>query len=269
MKRSISEKLSAKYQNSFRLSFVISIISIVFILNQTHNGQIASETKARDNSYYSWRALTSHNSFFSEVKTRDILISNSQNDAYETNAGSFFHFTGIRLVYLFRAVSIWPEIQNCKIDSACDLDRAKERVIEVLPTLNRLGPDPLKERQMTTDDWVKENLKPGVLNESKIWLFDIFPMTASTSIAYLGQNLEMNRSASVDPKDLLVATLTRGTNLEFRPSIGGLCLQEQVQDEKVSKSRFGVEVRLWKVSKDDVVKNEEYLDFRNMNLGTC
>ena len=70
MKKSISDKLSAKYQNSFRLSFVISIISLVFILNQAHNGQIASETKARDNSYYSWRALTSHNSFFSEVKTR-------------------------------------------------------------------------------------------------------------------------------------------------------------------------------------------------------
>lgn len=269
MKRSISDKLLAKYQNSFRLFYVISIISIAFILNQAHNSQIASETKARDNLYYSWRALTSHNSFFSEVKARDIFISNSQNDAYETNAGSFFHFTGIRLVYLFRTVSIWPEFENCKIDSGCDLDRARERVIEVLPTLNRLGPDPLRERKMTTDDWVKENLKPGILNESKIWLFDIFPMTANTSVAYLGQNLEMNRSASVDPKDLLVATLTRGTNLEFRPSISGLCLQEQAQDKKFSRNRFGVEVRLWRVSKDDVIKNKEYLDFRNLNLGTC
>lgn len=269
MKKSISDKLSAKYQNSFRLSMVISIISVVFILNQAHNGQIASETKARNNSYYSWRALTSHNTFFSEVKTRDIFISNSQNDAYETNAGSFFHFTGIRLVYIFRTVSIWPEIESCKIDTGCALDRARERVIEVLPTLNRLGPDPLKERQMTTDDWVKENLKPGILNESKIWLFDIFPMTANTSVAYLSQNLEMNVSASVNPKDLLVATMTRGTNLEFRPSVSGLCLEEQVQDKKDLKRKFGVEVRLWRVSKDDVNKNENYLDFRNLNLGTC
>jgi hypothetical protein len=269
MKKSISEQLSSKYQNSFRLTAVTFLIALVFILNQAHNGQIANETKGRDNSYYSWRALTSHDSFFSEVNDRDIFISKSQNDAYETNAGSFFHFTGIRLVYIFRTVSIWPEIENCSLETDCVLDKAKERVVNILPTLNRLGPDPQNDRQMTTGDWVKENLRAGILDQSKIWLFDIFPMTANTSVAYLGQNLDTNASASVNAQELRVATMTRGASLEFRPSISGLCLEEMSENKRESKRSFGVDIKLWRVSQNDLIGDPKVLDFRSLNMGTC
>ena len=269
MRKSITEQLSAKYQNSFRLTVVTFIIAIVFVLNQAHNGQIANETKGRDNSYYSWRALTAHDSFFSAVSDRDIFISNSQNDAYETNAGSFYHFTGKRLVYLFRTVSVWPEFENCKLESDCVLDRARERVVNILPTLNRLGPDPQNERQMTRNDWVKENLRPGILDRSKIWLFDIFPMTANTLVAYLGQNLDNNLSASINAQELRVATLTRGASLEFRPSMSGLCLEEVPDKEKESKRKFRVDVKLWRVPQNDLAEGPKVLDFRSLNIGTC
>ena len=269
MRRSISLQLASKFKNSRRLSDIIVILSFVFILNQTHNGQIAHETKARDNSYFSWRALTSDEDFFSGVKNRDILISNSQNDAYETNAGSFFHFTGIRLVYLFRTVSIWPEIDNCSVESDCVLDRGKERVINILPTLNRIGPDPENDRKMTKFDWVKENMQPEMLDQSRIWFFDIFPMTPNTVAAYLAPNIETSASASVKVNSLRVATLSRGVDLEFRPSIGGFCLEELPKNHEVVKNKFGVQMKIWKPSQKIVSLDQEVLDIRSLNMGTC
>ena len=269
MRKSISARMNSKYQNSSRLSIVFVTLALLFVLNQAHNGQIAKETKARDNSYYSWRAITSNSAFFSGVKDRDIFISNSQNDAYETNAGSFYYYSGIRLVYLFRTVSIWPEIEKCALDSDCVLDRARERVITILPTLNRVGPDPVNDRELVESDWVKENMKPGILSQSRVWFFDIFPMTPNTVIAYLAPNIEENLTASVDVKEIRVATLSRGAKLEFRPSIGGICLAELPNAPEIGADKFGVQTKLWKIPQVDGQLIQKYIDFRALNMGTC
>ena len=269
MRKSISARMDFRYQNSSRLTIVFVALALLFVLNQAHNGQIAKETKARDNSYYSWRAITSNSVFFSGVRDRDIFISNSQNDAYETNAGSFYYYSGIRLVYLFRTVSIWPEIEKCALGSDCILDRAKERVIAILPTLNRTGSDSLNDRELVESDWVKENMKPRILNQSRVWFFDIFPMTPNTVIAYLAPNIEENSTASVDAKEIRVATLSRGANLEFRPSIGGICLDELPHGPEIGADKFGVQTKLWKVPQVDGQLIQKYIDFRALNMGTC
>ena len=253
----------------------IFIAVAAFSLNMNHNLTVSKETHGRDLQYYSWHALTTQEpNFFHEVKTGDFLVSLNQNDAYETNAGTFFWNTGKRLKYIFRTVSIWPDYSNCKIEDECNLDRVIERAATVYPTLDRSWSIIGKDLRKKNADWVKVNMQKNAFSSSTPWLFDIFPMTSNTMVAYLGRIDKNSRTAMIDLSTIKVATVSMAKNIEFNPSVAGLCLKRTGQ--VLSKNDFReVYINSWGFEGDDdsrVSKNRPLvtsIDIRSVELGTC
>jgi hypothetical protein len=225
--------------------------------------------------YYSWHAITTQDpSFFHEVKSGDFLVSLNQNDAYETNAGTFFWNTGKRLKYIFRTVSIWPDYSNCKIEDECNLDNVVERAATVYPTLDRnwsiIGKDLTKKNA----DWVRKNMQENAFSSSTPWLFDIFPMTSNTMVAYLGRIDKHSITAMIDLSTIKVATVSMAKNIEFNVSVAGLCLQQTGQ--VLSKNDFReIYVNSWGFLGADETKVNKNghsissVDIRSVEIGTC
>ncbi len=247
----------------------------VFSLNMNHNLVVSNETHGRDLQYYSWHAITTQEpSFFHEVATGDFLVSLNQNDAYETNAGSFFWNTGKRLKYIFRTVSIWPDYSNCRIEDGCNLDRVIERAATVYPTLDRSWSIIGKDLTKKNADWVRKNMQKNAFASSTPWLFDIFPMTSNTMVAYLGKINGSSSTAEIELKTLKVATLSMAKDIEFNPSVAGLCLQRTGQ--VLSKNDFRkIYINFWGFLGDDEAKASKSgpltssIDIRSVELGTC
>lgn len=264
-----------RYVHTGRVYIVLALFFVTFFLTYIHNGKVANETRGRDLAYNSWVILTKDSNTFREVKTRDILISNSQNDAYETNAGSFYYNTGIRLTYLFQTVSIWPNINTCKAVDHCNLSDVRKHVIAVYPNLDRIPPIATSIKDKRPGDWVAQNLRPGVLSKSTIWDFDIFPMTASTMVAFIAPYDETKPTATVNFRKLRFVTIASGSHLEFPPSFANVCLVQDRQGGSASIHKGGLMLTYWKVpitgkSPDGKsIVSPLTVDIRDLNAGSC
>lgn len=264
-----------RYVHTERVYFLLVIFFITSFLTYIHNGKVSSETRSRDLAYNSWVILTRDSDMFREVRTRDILISNSQNDAYETNAGSFYYNTGIRLTYLFQTVSIWPDINTCKVAGHCNLSDVRKHVLSVYPNLDRIPQIATSIKDKRPGDWVAQNLRPGVLSRSKIWDFDIFPMTPSTMVAFIAPYDETKTTASVDFRKLRFVTISSSPKLEFSPSFANVCLARDSENGSPSISKGGLMLTYWKVPVNGKapggksVESPLTVDIRDLNAGSC
>lgn len=271
----MSSKIMKYYVNADRIRIIVILFFILSFLTFSHNYRLAIGTTDRDFSYNSWQILTKNSNLFEEVKTRDILISSNQNDAYETNAGSFYYNTGIRLVYLFNTVSIWPNYSTCLLEKNCALTDVRHKVITVLPNLER-GPIVASSRtQKLVEDWVSMNMKPGALDNSKIWDFDIYLMTPRTMIAFLAPYDESKFSASVKLRQLRFVTISSSSNQEFSPAISNICLVRDSSKGPATFSQNGLKVTYWRVPTIGRTPNgkptfaKTSIDIRTLNTGTC
>jgi hypothetical protein len=100
---------------------------VILVINFNHNLRVSNENTGRNFQYKSWQILTREATLFENVKTADIFISNNQNDAFETNAGSFYANTGIRLAYLFNTSSVFPNILDCQFTTNCKLGGVRQK----------------------------------------------------------------------------------------------------------------------------------------------
>lgn len=250
---------------------IVTLFVVILIVNFNHNLRVATENTARDFQYESWQILTTESSLFRDVKTADIFISNNQNDAYETNAGSFYSNTGIRLAYLFNTRSVFPNIADCQLSENCKLVGVRQNSISTIPNLTRGTFVPKRNDSKRIDDWVGKNSKPGALANSTIWAFDMFLLTPTTYFSYLAPFLDDETQAKIDFIKLNVVTITTNPKNDFSPAIANVCL---VQESK-EISRSGWLMTHWKVPKlalspsGALVRPTPGLDFREIQAGTC
>jgi len=250
---------------------IISLFTLILIVNFNHNWRVASENTVRNFQYKSWQQLTKDSRMFENVKDSDIFISNNQNDAFETNAGSFYANTGIRLAYLFNTNSIFPDYRSCAFESACTLTGVREKSIATLANLTRGTFVPKLDDKTRVDDWVGINLKKGSLDESTIWAFDILLLTPTTYFSYLAPFLDDEMQAMIDFTKLNAVTITSNSKNDFGPAIANICL---VQDGK-KIAQNGSLMTYWKVPEEainpsgELTKNRTSLDFREIEVGTC
>ena len=106
-----------------------TIIAFISTMTLAHNLQFSVETNARDFTYSSWQILTQESDLFKDVQNGDAFLSKSQNDAYETNAGSFYVNSGIRLTALFNTIIIFPEYGKCEESDGCALSNKSSNKI--------------------------------------------------------------------------------------------------------------------------------------------
>ena len=265
MKKS-SEKSKTRLNKDFA-----SVLCLFLALNLMHNLKVSNENRTREFQYQAWQTLTKSAIFFDEVKTSDIFISSNQNDAFETNAGSFYTNSGKRLAYMFNTKIIWPDFTKCQEIADCELDSVREKSISTIPNLTRGTFVPKLLAGNRIDDWVGINSKENALSKSTIWAFDMFLMTPTTYFSYLVPFLSNETQAQIDFLNLKVGTVTNQSENEFRPAIANVCL-DQVGEVQKRSSQF---LTIWRVPKSGLdpsgspIKSPEKLDFKQLEAGTC
>jgi hypothetical protein len=250
---------------------IIMLFVLILIVNFNHNLRVSTENTTRNFQYKSWQILTRETNLFNYVKTADIFISNNQNDAYETNAGTFYTNTGIRLAYLFNTSSIFPNILDCPLTTNCKLNGLRQKSISTIPNLTRGTFVPKRNDSKRIDDWVGKNSKPGALASSTIWAFDMFLFTPTNYFSYLVPFLEDETQAIIDFTKFKAVTITSNSKKDFGPAIANVCLVQEGED--ISQSGFLV--TRWKVPDQyinpsgELVRPASVLDFREIQPGTC
>lgn len=248
-----------------------SILCLLLALNLIHNFKVSNENRIREFQYQAWQTLTKSRNFFDKVKTSDIFISTNQNDAFETNAGSFYANSGKRLAYMFNTNIIWPDFNQCLETADCKLVSVREKSISTIPNLTRgtFAPKLLASKRI--DDWVGINSKENALSKSTIWAFDMFLMTPTTYFSYLVPFISNEKQAQVDFLNLRVATVTNQIKNEFRPAIANVCL------DKIGKiqENSGQFLTIWRVPTLGIdpsgspIMPPDKLDFKRVQAGVC
>jgi hypothetical protein len=247
------------------------VLCLLLALNLTHNLKVSNENRTREFQYEAWQTLTKSDSFFGEVKTSDIFISSNQNDAFETNAGSFYANSGKRLAYMFNTNVIWPDFAQCQMLAECELVSVREKSISTIPNLTRGTFVPKLLASNRIDDWVGINSKENALSKSTIWAFDMFLMSPTTYFSYLVPFLSNEKQAQIDFLNLKVATVTNLFENEFRPAMANVCLEQVGAVQK----RSGQLMTFWRVPKLGLdpsgapIMSPEKLDFKQIEAGAC
>lgn len=264
------DKLSANAKK--KISAQLSILFMLFlVMNLNHNWKVAGESRNRSFQYQAWQTLTKDSKTFNSVKSGDLFISNNQNDAFETNAGSFYFNSGIRLAYMFRTDLIWPNYSECNLDSNCNLTEVRKKSVSTIPNLTRGVYAPTRIGSKKIDDWVGINSRPGALSNNTIWAFDMFLLTESTYVSYLAPFVNDETRAMVDSRKLQVVTITNKKNNELRPAIANFCLVEA--GKKLIRS--GEILTRWKIPSSPrnpsglLIPNRSEIDLRELQIGTC
>ena len=260
-----------KHSKKRRDSGILILILILATLTYVHNFAVSTRTKGRDFDYAAWQTLTKSTNLFSDVHTKDFFISLHQNDAYETNAGSFYYNTGIRLAQLFNTVNIWPNYLTCSVQSSCKLPNVRNQVLQTLPNFNRGALVPTHRSKQQTYDWVGINSKPGAVSSSKIWDFDEYPITDSTMIAYLAPYDESKPTASIQLKNLEFVTISKSDVPILHPVLNGYCLVHLTNDVGAKNITNGLRINYWGLPPLDQQGKPlpDFLDIRSMAVGTC
>ena len=250
---------------------IVILFVVILIVNFNHNLRVSTENTVRNFQYKSWQILTKESTLFKDVKNSDIFISNNNNDAYETNAGSFYANTGIRLAYLFNTSLVFPNIADCQLSTNCKLGGVRQKSIATIPNLTRGTFVPKRNDSKQIDDWVGINSKPGALDNSAIWAFDMFLVTQSTYFSYLAPFLDNETESRIDFISLRAVTITNNQGNELIPAISNVCLVQDGEAEKLSNFLL----TYWKVPVDPKspsgtpVTERESLDFREIEFGSC
>lgn len=261
----------AKVEYVARNRRIALAFALIMAVNFNHNWRVSGENTSRNFQYNSWQELTKSAKVFASVKESDIFISTNQNDAFETNAGSFYANTGIRLAYLFNTYQIFPEFNNCTLETDCALTGVRQKSVATIPNLTRGTFVPKFADKSRIDDWVGINSRKGALDESTIWAFDMFLMTPTTYFSYLAPFLDDETQAKIDFTKLKAVTITSNLDNEFAPAIANICLVP----EGNGIGQSGALMTHWKVPEmaldpgGALVSPPSSLDFREIKAGTC
>lgn len=260
-----------KSKHKARIRQISTVFAIIMIVNFNHNLRVSGENTVRNFQYNSWQELTRNSNVFASVKEKDIFISTNQNDAFETNAGSFYANTGIRLAYLFNTNSVFPNFTACTLGSNCTLTGVRQKSIATLPNLTRGTFVPKLADKSRIDDWVGINSRKGALDGSTIWAFDMFLLTPTTYFSYLAPFLDDETQAKIDFRKLRVVTVTSNVKNDFGPAIANVCLAQ----DGARMGQSGLLMTHWKVPEEALdpsgafIRLPSSLDFREIQAGIC
>jgi len=250
--------------------------SLVLLFTICHNYAVAKETRNRELNYESWIALHKDGYLFENMKSGDGAISQTNNFAYETNPGNFYSLSGIRLtgIYSFSPGYLYSESEiQCWEERICKLPNLRSRVANQLSNFIvtdsknkyeklRSGYGPAE-----AGDWVQQSLRPDRIISSKLWVFDLYPVTGNTFIAFTAP-LDSDQ-LEIDLNNLRFVQLTRVTSSSpqesLKPSLAGVCLAEESGLSKLGgTANYPLLITHWKFPSKSGSRSYSELDF-----GTC
>jgi hypothetical protein len=248
----------------------------ILMLTISHNYAVAKETRNRELNYESWKALHKDGYLFEIMSDGDGAISRTHNFAYETNPGNFYFQSGIRLTGIFYFVPGYlysdSEIQ-CWEERMCELPDLRSRItVQLSNSLVTDSKDKYEKLRSgyglaEAGDWVQQSLRPERVASSKLWIFDLYPVTSSTFIAFTAP-LKSDQ-IDIDLAELRFVQLTRlmssGQQESLKPSLAGICLAEDLAlSRTVGTADYPLIMTFWKFPIGSGVRSYSELEY-----GTC
>jgi len=255
----------------------VQLIAILYVailfMTVTHNYAVARDTRNRELNYESWMAIHDDATLFEEMRSGDLVISNSHNFAYETNTGNFYHMSGIRLAgiaylsYLFSN----DEIQ-CMVDETCKITNLRERIRGQLSNgLVADSREPSHIQEYGTPeagDWVWQNLQGNRVDRMRLWMFELYPITSGTFVAYTAP-LQTD-SLYLNPRDIRFVSLSKvssdGSYESHKPSLAGTCLTEIPSRTTVtSNANYPLRLTFWQFPET----RSNQVNYLRLTFGIC
>ena len=237
----------------------LSLLLLV-LLNTQHNLNVAQTTKAREILVKTWEKALSESWATESVSEGDIILSRTQDNAFESNVGQFFYRTGIRLGGLIQPRLVWQNYEECSLQSACSLGNMKNRVNGVISNFRRSLPDSeigsLQKVQFrrnlgSQQDWVEYYLINKLIDKASFWNMEIFLLTSKTGILYIVP-LADNNDVKIDFTSLKLVMFTKGDSPEFTPSAEDICLVNQTKSHIITEEEKGISVTYWELPKLEI-----------------
>jgi len=250
------------------------IYAAVLVMTVSHNYTVARDTRNRELQYESWFALHRDGYLFEEMHDGDGVITQTNNFAYETNPANFYVQSGIRLSGMFYPPYMFSESElTCAKAGDCKWPDLRQRIAGQL--VNGLVADSQDKydklrsgaQPLTQGDWIFQSLQPEKLASSKLWIFDLYPVTAETFIAF--SSPLASDQFEIEPRGLRYVQLSLiaidGKSQQLKPSLAGICLVEVTEEARVvGPSRYPLSMTVWKFPDD--VRRLSYFD---LGWGTC
>lgn len=250
--------------------------TVILMLTVSHNYAVAKETRNRELNYESWNALHKDGYLFKKMESGDGAISQTVNFAYETNPGNFYSRSGIRLtgIYYFVPGYLYSESEiQCWGEQKCLLPDLRSRITTQLSNSIVTDSENKFEKLRSgygpaeAGDWVQQSLRPDRVMSSKLWIFDLYPVSGSTFVAFTvplhSDQLE------VDLAELRFVQLVRlssdGPQESLKPSLAGVCLTEVPKSQRIAGTAdFPLIMTFWKFPSGSGVRS-----YSELGYGTC
>jgi len=273
------KKMKDIYKKSTFATSAIFRTVVIFLVFTTllSNFRMIEGTKNRDNLSVSWAALTDEKTFFQELNDRDFLFSTTFNDAYEINVANIYERTGIRLGQVFYPPFVWPDYLECQDYALCKLNNVREKSATTLVNYARgtSGITKLTKEKGFEGDWPSILSKPGALQDSSFWYFNIFMITETTALAYLVPMDDDSENALSTPSKAIVYTMIVKEAPVIIPAFMGICLKQSGQSKEESKLFGGVKILKWELPSiylapnGEIAQLEDKVDIRRVETGSC
>ena len=250
--------------------------ALILMLTMSHNYAVAMETRNRELNYESWNALHKDGYLFENMRSGDGAISRTHNFAYETNPGNFYSRSGIRLtgIYYFVPGYLYSESEiQCWEEEICKLPDLRSRVTTQLSNFlvsdSQDTYEKLKSGYGTAEagDWVQQSLRPDRIMSSKLWIFDLYPVSGSTFVAFTVP--VYSDQLEIDLAKLRFVQLVRldaaGPQEIIRPSLAGTCLTEvRGSTRTAGTADYSLVMTSWQFPSGSGIRSYSELAF-----GTC
>jgi len=261
-----------EYRKIGSLRFLAVSYSLVLFFTVSHNYAVSRDTRFRELNYESWFAIHQEGYLFQDLRSGDGVITQTNNFAYETNPGNFYARSDKRLSGMFWLPYLYSETEiTCIKNSSCEPTELRDRIKGQL--VNSLLPDSMERSNLNAagtleiGDWVTLSLEPKNLAAMRLWVFDLYPVTSQSFIAFTAPLVSDELRISTDQvRFVMLSKLDDDSNYEIlRPSLAGVCLLEDTtRSEVVGSPEYKLQKSIWRFP---VPKMElRYLD---MNFGTC
>lgn len=232
------------------------------ISHSLNNESIANSSHARDESVDAWDILLGQSDFFEQVKSGDIFVSPSNDDAFERNAGDFYAKTGIHLGISLRPVDIWS--LECLDDLNCTLSELRPRLAAILKDrLARRKFFPQELIKSIGTDWIDQQVMSENAFRSEIFYFNFIPVGDGIHIAIVAplQEVQSNSIVNMEQAQLIAISASYTTSSKF-VELNGQCLSPSER----KKIKFRADE--WEILRYPV-EARGYIDMRFMSWGLC
>ena len=246
------------------LGYMTLIFAKEIVSQQFNNYAIAQSTHNRDESAFAWEILMSSGIMQESLKDGDILISPSNDDAFERNPGDIYSKTGVRLGMMLPPASIWA--RDCLENIDCKIENLRETLNEIISTRYQRK-DYFPRNLFTKGDWfTQQKISNSALSADYVY----------QNFAPIGEGIHLVITATL-LEDPLIGVAVKSDSLRvlaiYAPYANTkriVYLNDKCLTGIISQNTSISNFKGWQTIEWDVpTMKTDFIDIRKINWGFC